>query len=137
MNGCCTLSNAFFSFWSCDFSFLLYWYDEFHYLIFEWASYRNAFSSGSIEDLSSFSPVLKYMIQFYKLKLQYSQIIVGMRQYQKYCIYFYLNVFPQLLSSINFNDTSNEFDKVSILFPGRFNIIQSHCFLNMKNILSL
>ena len=77
------------------------------------------------------------MIQFYKLKLQYSQIIEDMRQYQKYCIYFYLNVFPQLLSSINFHDTSNKFDKVSILFLGGFNIIQSHCFLNMENILSL
>ena len=51
-------------------------------------------SLGSMEDLSSFSPALKYMMQFYKLKLHYSQTIVGMRQYQISCIFLKFKCVP-------------------------------------------
>ena len=46
-----------------------------------------------------------------------------------------LNLFPLVLG-INSHDTANEFDKVPILFSGRFNIIQNYYLLYMENILS-
>lgn len=57
-----------------------------------------------------------------KLKLRYSQTIVGMRQYLNVnsCRFFHLNLFPQLVLGINSHDNSNEFDKVPILFSGRY-----------------
>lgn len=54
--------------------------------------------------------------------MRYSQTIVSMTQYlnKNSCRCFNLNVFPQLLSGINTCDTFNEFDKVSVLFPSRY-----------------
>lgn len=93
-----------------------------HYLI--WDEHPVAVHSfiGSIEGLSSFSLALKYTMQFYTLKLHYSQRRVGTRQYLNVnsCRFFNLNLFLQLVLDINSHDTSNKFDKVPILFSSRY-----------------
>lgn len=94
----------------------------YHYLILDEHPIAVCSSLGSMEDLSSFSPVLKDMMQFYELKLYYSQTRVGMRKYLNVnsSRFLNLNLSPQLVLDINSHDTSNEFDKVPILFSGRY-----------------
>lgn len=94
-------------------------------------------SLGSREDLSSFSPALKYMMQLYKFKLHYSQTTVGMG--------WYLNVNSCRFSNLNVTHRNSQ---VLILTTPPMTLIRclfysqsdqhntNYCFLNVGNILS-